>query len=201
MSKQSRKTSTYQRELEYYNKIAKKADRRLRELERFSRYDEYKSILNYAYRTAVRDIESWTPPSTKQKAPRWQRNTPTDTRTLKAKIADIEKFLKKKTGTVTGVKQVYIKRADTINKKYGTNFTWQQLANYFETGLAEKTSDKYGSKTMLKAIGVMQKSKDEVIDIIKNKSENHLQVSNIAVKNTVNSLLKEYGTDIESILN
>lgn len=201
MAKQTNKTDNYEKYLKEYNKLAKKADRRMRELERFSRYDEYKSILNYAYARAKRDIDAWTPPTAKEKKPRWQRNAPTDTRTLKAKIADIEKFLNKKTSTVTGVKKVYEKRANTINKKYDTNFTWQQLANYFDTGLAEKTSDKYGSKTMLKAIGVIQKSPEKALAIIKQKSEDHIQVSNVAVKNTVNELLKEYGTDIEHILN
>ena len=43
-------------------------------------------------------------------------------------------------------------KAETINKKYGTSFTWEQLADYFETGLADKASDQFGSKTVLKAI-------------------------------------------------
>lgn len=201
MSKQSKETELYKKELARYNKLAKKADRMMRELERWSRQPEFESILNYAYRSAKRDIESWTPPSKKEKLPRWQRNAPADTRTLQAKIKDIEKFIHKDTSTMSGVRRIYIKRTDTINKKYGTNFTWQQLADYFETGFAEKAGDKYGSKTALIAIGVLQKSKKAALDIIKNKSENNIQVKGVKVREAVKDMLAESGLDLEKLLN
>ena len=202
MSKQSKETENYKKYLKEYNKLAKKADRRMRELERFSRYPEFENILNYAYRTAVKTIEkNWTPPGQKEKAPRWQRNAPADTRTLKAKIKDIENFLGRKTSTVTGVKDVYKKRADKINEKYGTNFTWQELANYFDTGFADKTNDKYGSKTVLVAIGEIQKNKDEVVKALQEKVPVHIQVDNISVQSTVNNFLRYYKKDIAAILN
>ena len=191
----------YDEYLKYYNKIAKKADRRMRELERFSRVPKLENILNYAYRTAQKDIASWTPPEAQDKAPRWQRNAPMDTNSLKAKIKDIEKFLSKPTSTMTGVIKIYKKRTDTINKKYGTNFTWEQLANYFESGLADKASDQYGSKTVLRALGVIQNSKKEVLEKIKEKSEAHIQVKNIAVQNAVNGILSNYGLDLQQLLN
>lgn len=200
MSKQKNQTELYKKELERYNKLAKKADRRMRELERFSRYEEFKPVLNYAYRIAKRDIESWTPPEDKDRSPRWQRNAPADTRTLQAKIKDIEKFLSKKTSTITGVKKIYIKRTNTINKKYGTDFTWQQLADYFESGFAEKSNDKFGSKTVLKSIGIIQKEKDKAIKIIKEGAENNIQVSGKKVKDTVDTLLKENGVELSELL-
>ena len=185
-----------------YNKLAKKADRRMRQLERFSRYDEFENILNYAYRNAAKAIErEWTPPGSKEKLPRWQRNMPMDTRSIKAKIKDIENFLDKKTSTVTGVISVYKKRADTINRKYGTQFTWQELANYFDTGFAEKTNDKYGSKTVLVAIGVIQKNKDEVVQALEEKTPMHIQVDDIAVQQTANNFLHYYKKDLSNILN
>lgn len=191
----------YESYLKEYNKLAKKADRRMRELERFSRDPKFESILKYAYRTAAKDIASWTPPGKKEKLPRWQRNAPLDTNSLKAKIKDIEKFLRKPTSTMTGTVQIYKKRTETINKKYGTSFTWEQLADYFETGLADKASDQFGSKTVLKAIGVIQKNKKEVLDKIKEKSEVHIQVKNIAVRNAVNGMLANYGVQLQDILN
>ena len=200
MSKQSKTTDKYQEALKTYNKLAKKADRRMRELERFSRYPEFKSILNYAYASAAHDIQAWTPPGQKQKSPRWQRNTPLDTRSLLAKIKDIEKFLRKPTSTMTGTKNIYIKRTETINRKYGTEFTWQSLADYFETGMAEK-GESYGSKTMLKAIGVIQKNKDEVLKALKEKTEITMTIPSMKVENTVKELLKNQGLDIEQLLN
>lgn len=184
-----------------YNKLAKKADRRMRELERFSRYEEFDNILNYAYRNAAKDIEAWTPPGAKDKKPRWQRNMPMDTRSLKAKIKDIENFLSKKTSTVTGVTEIYKKRADTINERYGTSFTWQQLANYFETGFADKTSDKYGSKTVLRALGEIQHKKEEVVKALEDKTPMHIQVDNITVEDAANKFLRYYKKDLSKILN
>ena len=200
MSKQSKRTLKYDEVLAQYNKLAKKADRRMRELERFSRYEEFENILNYAYKAAVKNIEAWSPPGSDKK-PRWQRNAPMDTRSLKAKIKDIENFLNKKTSTVTGVISVYKKRADTINKKYGTSFTWQQLANYFDTGFAEKTNDKYGSKTVLMAIGQIQKSKTEVVKALEDKTPMHLQVDDISVQRAANNFLHYYKKDLSQILN
>lgn len=190
----------YDKYLAEYNKLAKKADRRMRELERFSRYDNLDSILNYAYRVARKNIESWTPPTITYDKPRWQRNAPLDTNTLKAKISDIKRFLAFKTSTITGIKQVYIKRADTINSKYGTNFTWQQLATYFDSGIAEKGNDKYGSATMLVSIGKIQADKNKALDIIDKKTTDHITVNDISVRNTVDELLSNYGLEIKDLL-
>lgn len=191
----------YDAYLRQYNKLAKKADRRMRELERFSRHEEFKSILNYAYRQAAYDIEKWTPPGTKDKAPRWQRNAPADTNSLKAKIKDIERFLNKPTSTMSGTKKIYMKRTETINKKYGTDFTWQNLANYFESGIPDKLGDKYGSKTVLVAIGQIQKNKSEVLKALKENVDTHIQVDNVAVEHTINGILADYGYELNDILN
>lgn len=200
MSKQSKETEAYKIALAEFKKKAKKADKYLRELERFSRYEEFESILNYAYRTAQRDIEAWTPPGVKHDKPRFQRDIPTDTRTLQAKIRDIERFLNKPTAKISGIKKIYIKRTQTINKKYGTNFTWQSLASYFDSGMNEKLEG-YGSKTVLKALGVIQKNKEEVLDILKEKTANTIQVDDAKVNYTIKEILKEQGLKLEDILN
>ena len=44
MAKQYKESAKYLALLKQYNKLAKKADRRMRELERFSRYEEFKNI-------------------------------------------------------------------------------------------------------------------------------------------------------------
>lgn len=202
MAKQYKETAEYLSNLKQYKKLAKKADRRMRELERFSRYDEFKSILDYSYKNAVRDINTWTPPGGKKKKPRWDRNIPADTRSLKAKIKDIEKFLSKPTSTITGIKKIYIKRTETINKKFGTNFTWQELAKFFEEGgLADKTFNKYGSKTTLTSIGKIQASADNITEKIKSGASINIVVDNIAIDSTINSLLSEHGKELAELIN
>lgn len=202
MSKQSQETLMYRKYLKEYNKKAKAADRKMRELERFSRYDEFKSIKKYAYAKAEKMIEGWTPPGSKSDKPRWQRNAPADTRTLKAKIKDIDEFLNMKTSTVTGVKEVYKKRAQTINERYGTNFTWQQLATFFEEhGMADKTFDKYGSKTVLVSFGKIQKKKATALSAIQKFNDQHKKIDdNAVVQETVKGMLQGYGVELSALL-
>lgn len=201
--KQYKETAAYLSALKEFKALAKKADRRLREIERFSRYDEFSNIKNYAYRTAKRDIDAWTPPDQHYDKPRFSRNIPMDTRTLRAKIKDIQKFLDKPTSTVTGIKKIYKKRADAINKKYGTDFTWQQLAKFFEDGgMADKSFNKYGSKTVLIAVGKMQASDNKIIEDIKKGSSINIDTpdDNKVINDTINSLLSNYGKELSDIL-
>lgn len=204
MGKQQNETIMYRALLKKYNKLAKKADRRMRELERFSRYDEYKSILNYAYKKASEMIKQWTPPDKmyENRAPRWQRNVPMDTRSLKAKIKDIESFLDMKTSTVTGVKEVYQNRAAALNKKYGTNFTWQELAHFFEDGgLADKAFDKYGSATVLLAYGKIQNNKETALQQIEKFNKDHQVTDNDkATQRAIKGMLSKYGPHVQELL-
>ena len=200
--KQYRSTSEYLQLLKQYNKLAKKADRQMRNLEKLSKEPGYGSVLKYAYAKAEKMISGWTPSGSKTKAPRWQRNTPADTRTLKAKIKDIEAFVNMPTATKRGIDKVYKKRAETINKKYGTNFTWQQLAEFFDSKLPDKTFDKYGSKTILISIGKIQKNADDVVDKMKQHEPVHLKIDNDEkVRQTTNTLLRYYKKDLAAILN
>ena len=211
--KQYKETLLYLDLLQKYNKLAKKADRRMRNLEKLSQEPGFQNVLKYAYARAKYDIEAWTPPG-KDKMPRWQRNTPMDTSNLKAKIKDIETFLNAPTSTKRGIINVYDKRVKTINKRYGTSFTWQDLAEYFDTGLKDKT-DKYGSKTILQAIGRIQKSKEQVIKNFMEHKPTSLKIADetyidesgkevkygTAVEQRVNTLLRYYKKDLSKILN
>lgn len=202
MAKQYNETELKQKYLAEYNRLAKKADRRMRELERFSRYPEFEKILNYSYKSAEKAIRKYTPPGYEDKMPRWQRNEPLDTRTLRAKIKDIENFLSKPTSKITGIIKIYKKRATTINKEYNTNFTWQQLATYFETGgLAEKKNAKHGSGTVLESIGVIQANKQKVLAIIEEKTQDHIRVNNIKVQEAIDDMLANNRKDLADLLN
>ena len=123
-----------------------------------------------------------------------------DTNSLKAKIKDIERFLRKPTSTMTGTVKIYKKRTETINSKYGTQFTWQQLADYFESGIPDKANGQYGSKTVLIAIGEIQKNKKEVIDALAKNITPHIQVDDASVQNAVNGLLANHGYKLEEVL-
>lgn len=141
-----------------YKKLAKKADRRLRALESYAHDKHFSGIKGYAYARAMRDIQQYSGVGAK----RFDTKAPENTNQLKAKINDIKQFLDAPTSTKTGVKQIYQKRADTININQGTNFSWQDLANYFESASSEKIAKEYGSKTMIMAIGVIKDSNGDI---------------------------------------
>ena len=137
----------------YYKQIAKRADQRLVELEKLSKQEGYKEVTKYAYRKAMYDIKRWSGESAKM---RFNRKAPESTRSLLSKIHDIEDFLNSVSSTKKGINKVYKSRADTLNKKFGTKFTWQKLANFAESKTFEKLSKKYGSKTVMNIIATVQ---------------------------------------------
>lgn len=204
MPAQQNETILYRKYLREYNKLAKKADRRMRELERFSRWEEFKNIKNYAYKKAAEMIKTWTPPDKmyKDRAPRWQRNVPLDTRSLKAKIKDIESFLNMKSSTLKGIKEIYDKRAKALNKKYGTNFDWKQLARFFEDGgLADNSFEKYGSATVLLAFGKIQGNSKKALDQIEKFNNQHkFTDDDKATQRAINGMLSDYGPQVRELL-
>ena len=197
--KQYKETYQYQMLVREYNKLAKKADRRMRELEELSKEKGFKNVKKYAYLRAKKDIKAWTPAGQGRKKPRWQRNIPFDTKSLQAKITDIKRFLDSPTSTKRGIIRVYKKRADAINKKYKTKFTWQTLASYFDTGLYDKTEG-YGSKTVLMAMGHIQANKQAVIVDLKKHVVTDLKVEDEKVDQTIEKLLSGYGKELKKVL-
>lgn len=128
-----------------YKKLARKADARLRAIEKYAKQKYYKGIERYAYARAIRDIELWSGTGKK----RFDTKPPDSLQGIRAKINDIKMFLESPTSTKAGVTEIYKKRADTINNKYGTNLTWQQIADYYTSAAHEKAAEMYGSKTEL----------------------------------------------------
>lgn len=201
---QYRETEAYRAALKRYNALAKKADRYMRNLEKLSEQPGYRNVKQYAYAKAKKMIESWTPPGKQHKAPRWQRNTPADTRTLNAKIKDIESFIDMPTATKGGITRIYKQRAETLNKKYkayGVHFTWEDLAEFFDSGMADKTFNKYGSDTVLISIGTIQKNQDEVVLKMQQHEPVHLRIEgDEKVRQTTDKLLRYYKKDLKKIL-
>lgn len=142
----------------YYKRLAKVADQRLRRLEDLSKQENYKVVTDWAYKRAMGDIERWGGKERFDTAP------PQNTNQLKAKINDIRAFLESGTSTKKDIDMIYKKRADTINSKYGTNLTWQDIADFYGRDKNEALDTKYGSKQVAMAIGIIQQQlqgKDE----------------------------------------
>lgn len=184
-----------QSEVEWYRQMVGAANKRLERLEKYSQQENYRAALNYAYEGAVFDIRAITPES---KSPRFTlklkktKSGDVDLRDLHAKINAVQTFLESKTSTKTGITSMYQKRADTINKKYGTNYTWNELGRAFQKLKYTKADKKgYGSGTVLKAIDALRRAgtKKELNAAIKSNQ----QLSSDAVVDEVAKSLATQG--------
>ena len=135
----------------YYRRIAKVADQRLVRLEQLAGQEGYGNATQWAYRRAMSDIETWSGPDAK----RFNTKPPESLSAMRAKINDIKTFLGSESSTKSGITRTYVNRANTINKRYGTNFQPDDLAKFFTSCLSKKLEKEFekASKTMMKAIG------------------------------------------------
>lgn len=150
---------TYEELEKEYHRLAKRADQRLVRLEGYRHDIGYEHITSYAYRSAMKDIRSWSGEGAK----RFHTKAPATRKDLMKKIADIEKFLDAPTSTKKGVIEVYKKRADAINEKFfGKDkkmyLTWYQYANFWDN-MAGEMVDKLKYRDAIKGAALMKKYK------------------------------------------
>ena len=166
-------TTKYEELLKEYRKLAKRADQRLVRIEKeYSKRKGYEEITQYAYRVAMRDIKSWSGEGSR----RFNTAPPKNTNALKAKIADMKKFLEAPSSTLSGVKKIYDKRAATINKKFGTDFSSAELKEFFDSALWKKLDAQYYGDVSLRAAGVIQSNQDEIKKAIAEHETIHIQI-------------------------
>ena len=205
-----------------YRTLAKRADERMVRLEKYAKRDEYKGILKMAYRRAQYDLKRWSSKERQASGKPLRFNTaPPKTKTgkinvtsLEAKINTIKRFLASQSSTIkkpkepfageTGVEAVYKKRVETLNERWGTDFTWQELAKFFDSGLADKL-EKFGSDVKLRMIAVVQANKEDVKKAIE-EGKKHIDTDinpfekgeklDPFLKKKVNKMIKEYGNEL-----
>ena len=161
----------------YYHRLAKTADQRLVRLESYEHDKYFKPATQWAYSRAQHDLQKWTGQGPGAKKLRFNTAAPKDPEKLISKINDIKTFLSSPTSTKKGIIDVYKKKADTVNERYGTKFTWQTLAKYYESGQAEYWESLFGSKTALKTIGEMQKKGKTVVEKMRDAENKDLKAS------------------------
>lgn len=176
-----------------FERLSGTAQSRMRELEKWvSKDPNYKSVLDWGYRLGKKAIAIMYGENAKG----FRHKAPTDKDTLIKNISEIEKFLAMPTTTKTGVIDIYERRANKLNKDYGTNFSWEDLATFFEGTGFEKNERAFGSDVYLYAIGEIQKNEKEIIEAIQQKSKINLNIEDEAVKETVENLINEYGIKV-----
>ena len=144
-----------------YFKEAKKANERLRQLEKLAQQDKYKAVLDYAYRNAQADIKAMG-----VKGLRFPTAKPKNTRQLQARLNAVRRFTDAPTSYKSKINELYEKRAETFSRGAHTELSWEQMANVFEGGLWDTLRTKYGSKTAQRAIGKIKANKEELLKTI-----------------------------------
>lgn len=183
-----------------YIKLAKQADTRMERLERYSEEHLYHGVLEYAYARAAKDISARDKKKYKDALPRFNRNIPKGTKALQSRLNSVKKFLDSPTSTKTGITAIYKKRADTVNKLYGTNFKWQDLANYYDSQQAKRNDEKYGSDTLIYAMGVINK-KNLTPEDIQNAIDHHKKLTPDSVVDEIIKELHASGQSFETLFN
>lgn len=143
----------------YYKRLAKAADQRLVRLEKLAGEKGYKNVKSYSYARAMSDIQIYNPKGT-----RFNAKISKDPRILKEQTMSVLQFLKAPTSTKMGIDTAFRSRVETMNKKWGTNFTWQEMATFFQKGQADKIFGLFSgnSEPGMKAIATIRKAETSI---------------------------------------
>ena len=181
-----------------YKKLAWRLDKQMYRLEKAAGKEEYKNILKFAYAKMKHEISVIKPGAT-----RWGQKLPggkddaEKLANLEKRIAVMKQYEKLPSFSLTKVKKIYKKAAETINKKYkeqlgGYKLTWQDITNYYGSYTAGVMDAQYGSDTNIIALGKFKKMSlaDQAAAITKMKNNpNVLLDDDIAVSNALKTLL------------
>lgn len=154
-----------------YIKAIKRINTQLGRLEAYSAKSGEK-ITDYAYRLAMRDIKSLfgykdehETPRTRfpQAIPKTKTGKPSQQK-MSAVLRAIEKFYDLPTSTISGMKEVYEKRAKTFSEKMKLDYdiTAKQLKKLFDSGLYQQIRAEYGSATTYRILGQIELQKNEL---------------------------------------
>lgn len=190
-------TEKYKALMSEYRTLAKRADERLRKLEIGAKNEQkYANVLKYAYSNAMDDIRRFSGADAK----RFNVKPPNDTQRLQAKINAMRRFLESPTSTTTGIKRIYEKRVNTINEKYGTNFTWEGLKEYFDSELSKKLDKKYDSGSSLINIGNIQKHEEEIKTALQEHKPIHIKLDDPIEEYEINQIIRYNKKDLKKFL-
>lgn len=194
MSKK-KNVQAYQSELKEFRKLAKRADQRLRELERLQNQEGFQNVTNWAYRKAMRDIKHWSG----EGRTTFNRDAPKNLNSLRAKTRDIEDFLNAASSTKTGIMKTYKKKAESLNKRYGTSFNWEDLGNIFDNKEENIIYQKAGGKSYLKAVDYLNKNEDQIMRQLMNGDKITIRTGNAKVNQTIQTILDQYGIQFNEL--
>lgn len=161
-----------------YNALRKTANRRMRALEKLAEDPEYESVLGYAYKNAAYDLRAKGLDKNRFPADIGRMAaSKTNIADLKSYIAIAERFLSSPSSTKRGLNKVYTARARALNKRYGTQFTRDDMKTFFDSSIWEKWKGKLGYEAAFRSIAKVQKSPDKVLKEIAEANQAHKSVN------------------------
>lgn len=194
MAKQTKRTRRINQMKKEYRKLATTANRRFTLLEKLAENPEYSAVLGYAYANAMHDLESLTGQKRFSHGIEKFEAKDVDIRKFQALINTAREFVESPTSLKSGVDKIYGKRAKTINKRYGTNMTSDDMKIFFESALWNKLKDRVGSHMAMKVIGRIQKNAKQIISEAKYAKQQHKKIDFESMKDIdgldVNAMLK-----------
>ena len=188
--------------IDYYTRLAKQADQRLVRLEKLTTESGYENVTKWAYSQAQHDIKAlFGDDRTRFNVkPRQLKSGQFSEKQMQAAISSMKQFLLSPTSTKGGINKVYGERAKTINERYGTDFNWKELAQFFENDIDSLLDLQYGSKTKMRAIGTIQRhqweSVDDVNDYVEYTKTHNMKVPDDEVVNMAKKMLEKHGEKI-----
>ena len=199
MSKKNYK-KLYQDAVKEYKRMAWRLDKQLYRLEKASLKPQYKNILKYGYAKMVKEIQTFKPGSK-----RWGQSVPKGTdykkmlKELNKRMSVMREIEKLPSFSIKRLKQVYGKAAATISKKIGLSkgneLTWQDVADFYGSSLAEVLDSQYGSATVVIALGKFKKMSPKQIDDLRQKLQENPDLKlddDIAVGKVIKELIEKY---------
>ena len=182
-----------------YKRLAKSADRRLRALEGARWTKGFEAVTEYAYKRAMKDIGV-------AEYGRFDKSMKDKTyNEILGRMNDVRRFYRSESSTVSGVRKIYIRNAEKFNEKFGTNFTWQQLAKLFDkdTGLYEKITNKdslLGSQRIVRAIGILQHNASKVVKALNNHTKVDISDTDKPALQTMQEIIDAFPKDVQELL-
>lgn len=188
-----------------YQKLAKKADARMRGIEELRHRKHFKNVDKFAYARAIKSIEKYRGEGKKR-----FNYTPQTIGELNRMKKAMELFVDAPTSNFSGIMKIYKKRTDTINSKKevidkGIHFTWQELANFYESDYADQLDSSLDSNTVLKTIAKIRGTSQTEIEKLEEYQKNPqiLRVGDDLENEAISIALKENGitlSDLKGIL-
>lgn len=145
-------------------------------LEKLAENPEYKAVLGYAYKNVANDLKALTGRSRFSHDIEKLSAKETDIRQLKALINTAKSFLEAPSSLKSGIDKTYSKRAKTLNKKYGTDFSKDDIKTFFESSIFEKMKNRLGSAAAVKTVGKIQKSAKKIVNDIDAARKAHKKI-------------------------